>query len=76
MPRLQRWVGVRRPKNKKKGNVFRAGIFLDCVRLTTRAGGTHGGGVHRTRGEPTEMDVAAINPLSNGPFVERPLRAQ
>ena len=28
--------------SKKSGNIFRAGIFLDFVTLTTRAEGPHG----------------------------------
>ena len=34
---------------KKEGNIFRVGIFLDSVRLTTRAEGPHGAHVRRAK---------------------------
>jgi len=47
---------------KKSGNVLRVGIFLDFAWLTTRTPM----GVHRTCGEPDEIELTAMGVKLNG----------
>ena len=51
---------------KKSGDVFRVGIFLDFVWLTTRTEGPHGAYMGRTCGESDEIELTAIGVELNG----------
>ena len=60
-------------RTDEDGNVFRVGIFLNFVRLATRTPY----GVHRTCGEPKEIELAATGVELNGSRrVQRLLRAR
>ena len=49
--------------SKKSGNVFRVGIFLDFVRLTTRAEGPHGAHVRGAKRNRIDRRSRIILPL-------------